>query len=132
MKKRTILFLALGLAATLQAQNAAPEQAASPAPQTNQTAVTEQKSTSDSAAVAQVAPDSAKAAAYPGFSEGISGRGRRRYGSNIAVDAGAYRSRVGDCGRDCAYSGTSLCSGIVPSDSFEYRHYGRRFGTAVF
>ena len=61
MKKRTILFLALGLAATLQAQNAAPEQAASPAPQTNQTAVTEQKSTSDSAAVAQVAPDSAKA-----------------------------------------------------------------------
>lgn len=61
MKKRTILFLALGLAATLQAQNAAPEQAASPAPQANQTAVTEQKSTSDSAAVAQVAPDSAKA-----------------------------------------------------------------------
>ena len=58
--------------------------------------------------------------------------GRRRYGSNIAVDAGAYRSRVGDCGRDRAYSGTSLCSGIVPSDSFEYRHYGRRFGTAVF
>ena len=61
MKKRTILFLALGLAATLQAQNAAPEQAASPAPQANPTAVTEQKSTSDSAAVAQVAPDSAKA-----------------------------------------------------------------------
>ena len=61
MKKRTILFLALGLAATLQAQNAAPEQAASPAPQANQTAVTEQKSTSNSAAVAQVAPDSAKA-----------------------------------------------------------------------